>query len=495
MYKKIVIITLLILGLIVRLYKINNPIADWHSFRQADTASVTNKYLENRIDILHPKYHDLSDVQSGKYNVNGYRMVELPIYNILCAGTYKIASIFKPNIEPEITYRFTSILLSLTSAFVLYLISFSLTSNFWASTLVMASFLFIPFNIYYSRAILPEPLAVLTMLLTVFFFKKNKILSAVFFAMALLVKPFTGIIIFPILLVFVFNKFSFDTFLKSIPKYLIFCLISLIPFILWRKWIGNFPEGIPVSGWLLNNSTSKFIDDYFGKFYIGWLNKIVAFRPYWFRWLFYERINKLILGSFGLIFVYLGLAYKKNTTQKFTVASIIGVLLYFIIVAQGNIQHDYYQTLIIPSISFLVGYGIYYSLTFLFKNKIWAFITTFGVLSFSFYFSWDLVKEYYRINNPGMITVGKEINKILPKNAILIAPYQGDTAFLYQTRRDGYPTEIYEVNKILELHPNQPHYLVSLNNDTYTNLMAEKYKTLQRNDQFIILDLTDEIKK
>lgn len=491
MLKKIIITVLLIIGLLVRLYKIDNPIADWHSFRQADTASVTNNYLKNGIDILHPKYHDLSDVQSGKYNVQGYRMVELPIYNILCVGAYKVASIFKPTIEPEIAYRLTSILLSLGSAVVIYLIAFGLTSNFFASVLAMSSFLFIPFNIYYSRAILPEPLAVLTMLLTVLFFRKNIYLSAIFFSMALLTKPFTGILIFPILLLFVLNKFTF----KSIPKYLIFGLISLAPFVFWRIWISQFPEGIPVSAWLLNNSTTKIVNDWFHGIYIAWLNKIVAFRPYWFQWLFYERINKLILGSFGLIFVYLGLAYKKNLTQKYNIASIIGVMLYFIIVAGGNIQHDYYQIVTIPTIAFLFGFGIYYSLTFLFPNKIGAIIATSTILVFSLYFSANQIKEYYKINNPSIISVGKQVDKILPKNAIVIAPYQGDTAFLYQIRRDGYPTEIYEIADVIKLHPNVPHYLVSLNNDKYTNLIADKYKTLVKNDQFIILDLNDETKK
>ena len=475
----------------VRLYKINNPVADWHSHRQADTASVTNKFLENGINILYPKYHDLSDVQSGKYNTHGYRMVELPIYNTLCVGTHKIISLFNSQTNPETSYRITSILISLVSAFVIYLISFGLTSNYFASIFSMSVFLFLPFNIYYSRAILPEPLAVMTMLLTILFFKKNIYLSAIFFSLSLLTKPFVGLIIFPVLLLFVLNKFNY----RFIPKYLIFGIISLAPFIAWRLWINQFPEGIPVSGWLLNSSDSKTFHDWLGGIYIGWLNKIVAFRPYWFQWLFFERINKLILGSFGLIFIYLGLAYKKNLTQKFSFASITGVLLYFIIVARGNIQHDYYQTLIIPTISFLFGFGFYYSIKFLYTNKIISIGISTLILVFSIYFSWSQIKEYYKINNTVIISSGKEIDKILPKNAIVIAPYQGDTAFLYQTKRDGYPTEIYEIADIIKLHPNQPHFLVSINNDKYTNLIADKYKTMTKNDQFIILDLNNENKK
>ena len=81
---------ILILGFLVRLYKINNPIADWHSFRQADTASVTRVYVEEGINFLYPRYHDFSATQSRLYNPNGYRFVELPIFNVIHASLVNI---------------------------------------------------------------------------------------------------------------------------------------------------------------------------------------------------------------------------------------------------------------------------------------------------------------------------------------------------------------------------------------------------------------------
>ncbi len=47
---------ILIVGLVVRLYRINEPLADWHSWRQADTAAVTREYVKNGIDLLRPRY-------------------------------------------------------------------------------------------------------------------------------------------------------------------------------------------------------------------------------------------------------------------------------------------------------------------------------------------------------------------------------------------------------------------------------------------------------
>ena len=46
MRNKILFVIILLLGFGVRLYKITSPIADWHSWRQADTASVTRNFCE-----------------------------------------------------------------------------------------------------------------------------------------------------------------------------------------------------------------------------------------------------------------------------------------------------------------------------------------------------------------------------------------------------------------------------------------------------------------
>jgi len=52
---------ILILGFTVRLYKIGNPIADWHSWRQADTASVTYS------PILRYKQHSIENFKSSRF--------------------------------------------------------------------------------------------------------------------------------------------------------------------------------------------------------------------------------------------------------------------------------------------------------------------------------------------------------------------------------------------------------------------------------------------
>lgn len=474
--KILLVITLLLIGFFVRCYKINGPIADWHSFRQADTASVTRNYLNNGLDLLRPTYHDLSNIQSGLENPHGYRMVEFPIYNYLSLSVHHLLTFFNQYITIEFSSRITSILTSLIAGVFLYLFAFKLTKSFLASIIVLSVYLFLPFNIYYSRAILPESTANMFMVGAIYFFNINVIISAIFFALAILVKPYTALLAFPLLAYFSYLKLSKGNFKINFVKLFIFSLIALLPFAWWRLWIQQFPAGIPVSAWLFNGGNMRF-------------------HPAWFRWLFYERLGKLILGSYGTIFLILGFAYLKNRSQATCLALFVGILLYFSVIARGNIQHDYYQALTIPAISLISGFGIYYLYNFIFKNKIVSALISLVLFIFMISFSWFQVKDYYLINNSKMIDSANIAKTLIPANSLVVAPYNGDTAFLYQTGHSGWPNEIYDLPQARSYHPQTPIYLISINNDKYTNDLALNHQVIKKTADFTILDLSYELKK
>ncbi|MEK7064698.1 MAG: hypothetical protein AAB973_03785, partial [Patescibacteria group bacterium] len=115
---------ILVLALVLRLYKIDNPVADWHSFRQADTASVTREYLKHGLNWLVPKYHDLSNIQSGKENPAGYRMVEFPIIN---GATAALIQILHLQAQEVLVGRLVSVLFSLITIVSIYLLGRSLS--------------------------------------------------------------------------------------------------------------------------------------------------------------------------------------------------------------------------------------------------------------------------------------------------------------------------------------------------------------------------------
>jgi hypothetical protein len=109
---------ILVLAFTLRLYKIDNPIADWHSWRQADTSAVSRNFVDSGFDILHSKFDDLSNVPSGIDNPKGLRFVEFPIYNIFQAGFFKLFGYF----TLEEWGRLVTIFLSLSTILLIFLI-------------------------------------------------------------------------------------------------------------------------------------------------------------------------------------------------------------------------------------------------------------------------------------------------------------------------------------------------------------------------------------
>jgi hypothetical protein len=85
---------------------------------------------------------------------------------------------------------------------------------------------------------------------------------------------------------------------------------------------------------------------------------------------------------------------------------------------------------------------------------------------------------------------GQKAKELLPKNSLMIAPYNGDTTLLYQTGFSGWPIELYEIDNIIKPYPNNPIYFISVNFDKYTNDLMGKYPTIFKNSDFIILKIS-----
>lgn len=481
-WKILLIIFTLFFGLILRLYKFNSPVADWHSFRQVDTLSVTKNYLQNGIDLLHPTYHDLSSTQSGIDNPKGYRMVEFPIYNLFSIATLTIS-----NLNIDLASRLTSIILSIGTATLIFLWIFSITRTFAPAYLSCLFFLILPFNIYFNRTTLPENTAVFFMVFALYLFKINPIFAGISLGLSALIKPFTIILTGPIFLFLLYKSKSINR--VFIIKVIFFAIFTIIPLLLWRNWITHYPQGIPASAWLLNFSDKPIFPQWYKGYNLDFLNSLLFIRPYWWRWLILERITILILGGIGIIPLFLGLIYKKNNINTINLLSLLSIFLYFAIVPGGNIQHDYYQILIIPFISIITGCGIYYLYNFTFDSKLLSLFSIIFILGLSIFLSAEKIMPNYKINHPEIITAGKKVDNITPKNAIVVAPYNGDTALLYQTNRSGFPIEVYDFEKIKKEFINTPIYFVSVNFDNYTNTIIKQFPITYRDSQFVVLQI------
>jgi len=468
----LLLVVILLAAFLVRLYKIDNPVADWHSWRQADTAAVSRNFIKNGYDLLLPRFDDLSDVTTGRENLMGLRFVEFPIYNLIHAF---LAQSF-PNRPLEWWGRMVSIIFSLGSIIFLYLLTRKYLGKLTA-LLAVFFFALLPFNIYYSRVILPEPMMVFTSLAMIYFFDfwldEGK-LSPVFYiffiiftALSLLLKPFT-VFLFPVLFYLVWHKWGFS-FLKK--KLLYLAIIAVAPFILWRWWMNLHPEGIPASSWLFNDEG-------------------IRFKGAFFWWLFGERLAKIILGFWGVALMVLGIGERVKTKEGWIFHWwLAGILIYFTVIAGGNVRHDYYQVLALPVICIFLAKGtiFLFSLPRGFYHRVVNYFLLTACVLFMLAFSWHEVRDFYNINHPEIIEVGRRADQILPQGAKVIAPYDGDTAFLYQINRQGWPTVVKSVDYLISLGAT---HFVSVNFDSVTSDLMEKYKILEKRDKYVIIDLT-----
>ncbi len=513
----LVLVLILILCFTTRLYRFDNPIADWHSWRQAETSSVSRNFVKDGFDLLHPRMDNISNVQSGFENPQGYFFVEFPLYNAVQAIAFKTFGIF----TIEQWGRLVSIFSSTLAALFLYLLV-SRHSNKKIGLLSAAFYALTPFNIYFGRTILADTSMVMALLGGTLFFDlwistlssrpieksggisrhKNArstkwyeilrlrpqfnrgftqndssiwitflyfVMAILLTALAFLLKPFALFFTLPMLYL-AFAKFGLRTFIQW--QLWLFAILAIAPLVGWRIWMMQFPEGIPVNAWLFNGNG-------------------IRFRPSFFRWIFYERLTILISGYFGMIFFLLGL-YKVKLLKEwmFFASFLLSSLMYVFVVATGNVQHDYYQIPIMPSVAIFFGIGSYFLLSWNIQKipvgKILFVVCLVGFL----FFSWQRVGDYFNINNRSMIAAGEAVDRLLPKDAKIIANYTGDSTFLYQTNRKGWASLTYDLPEMITLGAN---YLVLLEPKEIDMKFGESYYVVKHTKQYVIFDLNKKV--
>lgn len=468
------LLLILVIAFSLRLYKIDNPIADWHSWRQADTAAVARNFFKYGYTPFIPKYDDMSGVAEHPIpNPNTYRFVEFPIYNSLVYFGYLING----GVDERIA-RLISVLFSLGSLILVYLIT---KKYFGIKIALVAAFLYavLPFNVYFSRVILPEP-ALVFFSLGMFYFldnwiRSNKLyfyfLGLIFTICTFLTKPVAGIYLLPLTYVYYLKEKRF----WPIPKrYFAMFIPGLLPFIGWRLWMSQYPEGIPASNWLFNGNGIRF--------------KMV----FW-KWILQDRFGREILGVSGTVLFFLGLIKRPKIEQGWILHLLaLASFLYLIVIATGNVQHDYYQYLIVPSLVIFVSYGFVNLIEGTKEFIPRLFTIPLGILLFflTLYLTYPEVKGLYQINNPAIVEAGKKADEILPKDAIVIAPYQGDTSFLYQTNRKGWPVVAFPVDALK--NDFGANYFISTAQDAKTKWVMRKYTVLIETPNYVIVDLTKE---
>ena len=299
-------------------------------------------------------------------------------------------------------------------------------------------------------------------------------LSGLFMSVALLIKPFYAFYLIP-LIYLTLSKYDIKNIFsdkKLLRKFIIFSLVALLPFVLWRIWEGRFPEGIPFTKWMFNGDH-------------------IRFRPAFWRWIFDERLGRLILGGWGLVLFVLGIL-KPKSKSNFINYFIFGMFLFVIVVATANVRHDYYQILTIPAISLVLASGASFLWNNILFNRIFSRILVIFSIAMMLMVGWLGIKDDYQVNHPEILEAGKAIDQMAPKDALIIAPYNGDTAFLYQTKRSGWPAIDDSIDNLIK--EGADYYVTVDQGSSDTKMIESRFKTIKKTDRYLIIDLHKPIK-
>jgi len=483
----VVLLLLLVLGLalVLRLYRINIPVADHHSWRQADSASVIRNLATDNFAVFHPQWDNLVATNLKRLpNPNRYFFEDFPLaYDVYPAVLYKIFGV------QERLARFVSIAFSL-GAIVFFFFLVKLLTDF--KTAIFSAFFLavLPFSIFYSRTLLQEPASLFYLIGSLYFLalwssfgeglKRNCLFlfSAVFLALALLSKIYS-LFYLPLFFYLFWQK---DKWLLFKKKYFyLYFFMAVFPVLTWWAWIYQFPEGFPNSSWLLNEGN-------------------IRLKGAWFYWLFAERMGKIILGYWGLALFAIGLILKPVREKRFFHLWFFCILLFFVVFAKGNVTHDYYQYCFLPVATFFLAKGTSFLLTapskFFSRLTVYFFLPICILLMLAF--SWYHVRDFYNIKG-GVDVAGVAVQEIVPENSLIIAGDGSDPTLLYNTNRKGWAIGFGSLldnnpETVLSLKSQGAEYYVTtkaneMKNSLFGKFMYENFVIIKETNQYIIFSL------
>lgn len=389
---------------------------DAHPMRQTDTECVAYFIYNGKADFFNPK----SCLMRPVSNIDGFFFLEVPFYEGLIALGYKIIGVYPwvARLVNLILYTFGSMAL------------FVFMNGWWSKKVALFSvlvFAFVPGSIFFvGHALHPDALAVSSILISLFFGWKYKkegifldlILTGLFLGISVASRPF-GLICLPLLYYFLFLRKS------KIRDYLIILFLA-VGFYGWWWWrTKNLGIDMSWENWVINGREKLLVLENIKK--LVWKNVIG------------ETMGKVVslLAGIGLI----GGIIKR---EKKIIPLILwggGVIVYWLIVPNGNLVHQYYADVYIPLFVILaaIGLDIIWNKNFLLVFLIIPIMVYNGIRTSNYHFDTR--------GNDRAIKIAEDIKKAIPEDKRVIYLAKDDSIPLSLSHRQGWmlgewPTDV-----------------------------------------------------
>ena len=193
-----------------------------------------------------------------------------------------------------------------------------------------------------------------------------------------------------------------------------------------------------------------------------------------------------MMGGYLAFFFVLGIISKQK--RIFLHMVLLAAIVYLFVFEGGNVQHEYYQTIVLPPFALFVGLGIAFIIKQAksFVHPILLYPVVISCILLSLFFSYYRVQEYYTF--PAELPpIAKIVNTLTTPEDRIITDRSGDTTLLYLIDRKGSPgiyKDIWEMKQLGYTH------LVTLHKDLADQLKEDvRYTVLFENDKFSLFKL------
>ncbi len=400
--KSISIILCLVIGIgiVLRLQNFHLLPIDAHPMRQTDTESVAYNFAFRNSNILYPQ----NSLIRPQTNTNAYFFLEFPTYEYGMGMLYKL---FGWHIEVA---RIYNLFLYVLSTLLLYYVVkklWNITTGLFSITL----FTLLPASIFFlGHAIHPDIFATTTLigsLASYLYFKDKKnilffVISIISLGLSVATRPFI-VIVLPAFLFLLWQKKA------RIWEYPFLILGAFGLYGLWKYWQLQF-EGTDHSweNWILFGRERLFT-------YEGFVQQLLL-----------KNVIGEVIGKATSVFALIGvlsILLKRNAMTIFLFLWFMGIPVYWYMVPNGNMIHQYYANIFIIPVVITAALGLTFISSLLEKF-------TPRYISLSILISLLIVTAYngYRTSNhffnnkesESHLIIAREIDKVIPMDKKIV---------------------------------------------------------------------------
>lgn len=314
---------ILFAGLALRLWGVTNPLLDFHNWRQTLTATIAYNFYSDGMNIFNPTPN----------MINSVFHFEFPLYTYLIALLYKVFGFH------DFIGRLVAIVFGMGSIWFLYLLG----KRYFDKTAALAAcgfYAVLPFSVYYSRTFMPESAMIFFSISMVYMFARwldNQQWDYFFLAVltatcAFLVKLPTLYMGGPLLFL-AWYKFRKKIFFQ--PQLYLFIFLILLPPALWYSYVARLQSET-------YGGSNVWLD-----MLKNW--EILLTLRYW-KLIFWTRLVEKMFAFTVFPFLVLGMRTSIRNKEHYVLHTwFFSVCVYFVIAAEYNFIHEYYQIPIIPA--------------------------------------------------------------------------------------------------------------------------------------------------